>query len=1294
MRDDPTLRDPVLACLSDEDITIRKRALGLLPGMVTNRNLSELVEGLLGHIDAASANDDRYRDDLALEIVGLCSSSRYALVGDFDWYVNVLVRLAHCRGGDGDGGPGDFVREEEDDDDCNNNGVGNDGNRNSDNNIANRGSITYGSWATVGSGGAGGSSNNNNNDVGAVLANQLLDVALRVPRARIHTVRKMAGLLLEDNDGIGGGTSGCGSGSGIGSVPSKVLGAAAFVVGEYSHLLVDTTSSVSSNNNNTKDGDRNSIIDGNDNSHFPKNIHGAVVRSLVGIVSHTVGGSASSRRPRRSGAFISAGGSATRVHAALKVLAAASSCPQTISNDLYLVDCLETIDDGLRVHATGFDTEAKKRAFIGRSLLVALGLLPDDIDIDGNDMRFPRGGVIPASSSLLSSSSVSSCPVSPSSKKEVGEGGGSGYATGDLLGLTTSMATTSITTHTDTSPSIDLLLDQGSEDSNLKINHRRKSDKKVGDATTMILGKSNINNNSIHHNNNNNNNKRNIEVTATKCRVASHMLRHLLLTPGGGMRPVASKERKRRIENVPSCLRQHRKPRKRSGVGRFPHILAATVEWSKGREGDNGGSSGNNRVFGMGAIDFVTRTRPLGSSPSSGTWGSGCRKGDLTAATSATVAGKGTTFTAMEHGMLPVSSRGADPFYLGVGGKGDNGGTRVGTAADAANSTSLPGSALGRFGTIQLRNDDNGGIDDESHLVSKFRRDEKKKKKNSKIKKKRENKDGSAATNGSGDLAIFFEGGVGNGKETQMYHSEDDDVKDNYNGIEGDSNNTNLKFEAKRRTLQSSRLVGFEGLAEVDLTTPLEDDDVLPRSKHRTVLPATNSTTATRRSSLNGTNSINEKKKRKEKKEEKRTRRKNKARVRGDKMDKEDGETADLLNIGVLAPIRESGTTNISDKNRVCNSQDDLCIGASCNPIDSVFDDLLALDSSTSVVQAPSMLEFPEYSNTAIISTNISDLGYAIADTVGKENDEGKKKMKERKKRKEKGKEVGKKRDEKREKKGKKKEKEKIRKDTTDPYSQKKEKIEVWQHSIIEQSLGTDSVSSASWTGISLIFRTHQLKGDSNQLPLATVALRIISRGSLSECIDITALRDVNLTLNSQASNKTAKTIVHFSQNHATMMIESSSVLGPFTSNADGTLPEICGTLCANGLPSVSVRLKLPSTLSLYPSLGLSYEDIMTELGSSNDEWSSYSTKIEKVHKGVDCVNPKRLIQSFLRAEEVDSTAGSDRNGMLASRSIDGRIKVRTLVKVTKNSTVKVDVKCTSMHLGKALISDIKRLVL
>merc|ERR1712238_504484 len=75
------------------------------------------------------------------------------------------------------------------------------------------------------------------------------------------------------------------------------------------------------------------------------------------------------------------------------------------------------------------------------------------------------------------------------------------------------------------------------------------------------------------------------------------------------------------------------------------------------------------------------------------------------------------------------------------------------------------------------------------------------------------------------------------------------------------------------------------------------------------------------------------------------------------------------------------------------------------------------------LVDMIAVLEFLEYSNTAIISTNISDLGYAIADTVGKENDEGKKKMKERKKRKEKGKEVGKKRDEKREKKGKKKRK-------------------------------------------------------------------------------------------------------------------------------------------------------------------------------------------------------------------------------------------------------------------------------
>lgn len=40
-------RDLVLACLADEDETIRLRSLELLEGMVTKRNLQELVQRLL-----------------------------------------------------------------------------------------------------------------------------------------------------------------------------------------------------------------------------------------------------------------------------------------------------------------------------------------------------------------------------------------------------------------------------------------------------------------------------------------------------------------------------------------------------------------------------------------------------------------------------------------------------------------------------------------------------------------------------------------------------------------------------------------------------------------------------------------------------------------------------------------------------------------------------------------------------------------------------------------------------------------------------------------------------------------------------------------------------------------------------------------------------------------------------------------------------------------------------------------------------------------------------------------------
>mmetsp|Transcript_10736 Transcript_10736/g.16427 ORF Transcript_10736/g.16427 Transcript_10736/m.16427 type:complete len:1219 (+) Transcript_10736:101-3757(+) len=84
-------RPLILSCLSDEDITIRKRALDLLPGMTSRKNLQELIEQLLTHVEAATG---QYRKDLVLKIIQLCSSEKYALLQDFPWYLDILFKLS------------------------------------------------------------------------------------------------------------------------------------------------------------------------------------------------------------------------------------------------------------------------------------------------------------------------------------------------------------------------------------------------------------------------------------------------------------------------------------------------------------------------------------------------------------------------------------------------------------------------------------------------------------------------------------------------------------------------------------------------------------------------------------------------------------------------------------------------------------------------------------------------------------------------------------------------------------------------------------------------------------------------------------------------------------------------------------------------------------------------------------------------------------------------------------------------------------------------------------------------
>lgn len=88
-------KEMVLQCLMDDDVTVRMRALELLTGMVTKRNLIDIVQKLLLHVETA---EGAYRDELIDKIIYVCSRDKYAFLSNFAWYVSILVQLAHIHG--------------------------------------------------------------------------------------------------------------------------------------------------------------------------------------------------------------------------------------------------------------------------------------------------------------------------------------------------------------------------------------------------------------------------------------------------------------------------------------------------------------------------------------------------------------------------------------------------------------------------------------------------------------------------------------------------------------------------------------------------------------------------------------------------------------------------------------------------------------------------------------------------------------------------------------------------------------------------------------------------------------------------------------------------------------------------------------------------------------------------------------------------------------------------------------------------------------------------------------------
>ncbi|CAM5177274.1 unnamed protein product [Eretmochelys imbricata] len=82
-------KDLILQCLDDKDESIRLRALDLLYGMVSKKNLMEIVKKLMIHVDKAEGTT--YRDELLTKIIDICSQSNYQYITNFEW--SVLLHL-------------------------------------------------------------------------------------------------------------------------------------------------------------------------------------------------------------------------------------------------------------------------------------------------------------------------------------------------------------------------------------------------------------------------------------------------------------------------------------------------------------------------------------------------------------------------------------------------------------------------------------------------------------------------------------------------------------------------------------------------------------------------------------------------------------------------------------------------------------------------------------------------------------------------------------------------------------------------------------------------------------------------------------------------------------------------------------------------------------------------------------------------------------------------------------------------------------------------------------------------
>mmetsp|Transcript_3039 Transcript_3039/g.4460 ORF Transcript_3039/g.4460 Transcript_3039/m.4460 type:complete len:1102 (+) Transcript_3039:15-3320(+) len=91
------LKNEILDCLTDEDDSIRHRAVDLLCGVVSANNIKGIMKKLLKTVNDPSFPQD-YKNHIVKKMIEACSRDRYANVSSFKWYLDLLCRLTEVKG--------------------------------------------------------------------------------------------------------------------------------------------------------------------------------------------------------------------------------------------------------------------------------------------------------------------------------------------------------------------------------------------------------------------------------------------------------------------------------------------------------------------------------------------------------------------------------------------------------------------------------------------------------------------------------------------------------------------------------------------------------------------------------------------------------------------------------------------------------------------------------------------------------------------------------------------------------------------------------------------------------------------------------------------------------------------------------------------------------------------------------------------------------------------------------------------------------------------------------------------